>query len=101
MASWKILILIEILAAGILIAGGEHKRHWFVGDPTSTEVFLPGTGKTCVQADLPDKRYHHTLDTVGTTIVMCGGWRWGGDIIDTSCLQFSQNTGFIIISIPY
>ena len=94
MASWKILILIEILAAGILIAGGER-------DLTSTEVFLPGTGKTCVQADLPDKRYHHTLDTVGTTIVMCGGWRWGGDIIDTSCLQFSQNTGFIIISIPY
>jgi hypothetical protein len=72
------------IAAGILIAGGSNAY-------TSTEVFLPGTGKTCALADLPDQRYEHTLDTVGTTVLLCGGGR--SAYARTSCLQFSQTTG--------
>ena len=73
------------IALGILIAGGS-------GTETSTEVFLPGNGKTCALADLPDERYGHTLDTLRNTAVLCGG-RYTG----TSCLQFSQDIGIIII----
>ena len=71
------------IVGGILIAGG-------LGADTSTEVFLPGTGKTCALADLPDKRYYHTLDTVGTTAVLCGG-EYGDARI--SCLEFSNTAG--------
>ena len=55
-------------------------------------MFLPGTGKTCALANLPDQRVGHTLDTVDTAPVLCAGVR-----TENSCLQFSQTTGGIII----
>ena len=64
----------------------------------STEVFLPGTGRNCRLADLPDVRYDHTLNTVDSTAVLCGGGNSTGDT-ETYCLKFSQTSGFIIISI--
>ena len=66
--------------AGILITGS-------VGAYTSTEVFIPDTGKTCSLPDLPKSRYGHTLDTLGNTPVICGG-----DGTDTSCLQFTPTS---------
>ena len=66
--------------AGILITGS-------VGAYTSTEVFIPDTGKTCSLPDLPKSRYGHTLDTLGNTPVICGGGDTG-----TSCLQFTPTS---------
>jgi hypothetical protein len=79
------------IVVGILIAGGSPAR-------SSTEVFLPGTGKSCALADLPDDRYYTTLDTVSGTGILCGGG--GSDDTHTSCLQLNQTSGFILYHIP-
>ena len=65
-------------------------------DGASTDVFLPGTGQTCTLADLPEQRYSHTLNTLDSTGVLCGG---GHRDPRTSCLQFNQTSGVIIITI--
>ena len=70
----------DLYFAGILIAGG-----W---DSTSTEVFIPDTGKTCSLPDLPDSRDGHTLDTLGNTPVLCGGFMDSA----TSCLQLTPTS---------
>jgi len=70
---------------GILSAGGVGG-----GPLTSSEVFLPSTGQSCTVADLPAERYHHTLNTVDSTAVLCGGGRVA---TEKSCLQFSQASG--------
>jgi len=71
---------------GILIAGG---YRW---DPLrSTEVFIPDTGKTCSLPDLPKENYGHTLDTLGNTPVICGGYGDGGANL-YSCLQLTATS---------
>ena len=54
---------------------------------SSTEVYIPDTGKTCSLPDLPEIRYDHTMDTLANTPVICGG----GDTY-TSCLQFTPTS---------
>jgi len=63
---------------GILIAGG-----------SSTELFLPSTGKSCSLAPLPAPSwFYHTLDSFpNNSAVMCGGWN-----TRRSCLIFNQNS---------
>jgi len=63
------------------------------GAYTSTEVFIPDTGKTCSLPDLPDRRSGHTLDTLGNTPVICGGGgNTGNTATATSCLQFTPTS---------
>ena len=61
----------------MLIAGGS-------GTGITTELFLPMTGKTCSLASLPSPRTGHTLNLVGSTIVLCSA---------KSCLQFQPSSG--------
>eukprot|EP00092_Neocalanus_flemingeri_P010981 GFUD01011824.1.p1 GENE.GFUD01011824.1~~GFUD01011824.1.p1 ORF type:complete len:447 (+),score=101.01 GFUD01011824.1:59-1399(+) len=75
---------------GIFITGGSAGRGPASGVVTS-EVFIPETGKTCSlpNADLPDDRSSHTMDTLGNTPVVCGGkspWTV------TSCLHFTPTS---------
>ena len=73
-----------ILISGVLVTGG-------FGARTSTQLFLPHTGKTCSLKSLPDKRYVHTMDVVSDKIIICGGY-YG---TTTSCIQFlpTSSTG--------
>jgi hypothetical protein len=72
-----------IFISGVLITGG-------TGAKTSTELFLPHSGKTCSLQSLPDIRHHHSLDVVSKKIILCGG---GSSL--TSCLEFlpTSSTG--------
>ena len=65
------------MPTGVLIAGGS-------GTGITTELFLPVTGKTCSLASLPSPRTGHTLNLVGSTIVLCSA---------KSCLQFQPSSG--------
>ena len=68
--------IFNMLISGIIITGGR-------GAYTSTELFLPHTGKTCSLQSLPDNRYQHSMDVVSNKIIVCGG-----SSSQTSCLQF-------------
>ena len=67
-----------IQISGVLITGGS-------GALTSTELFLPHNGKTCSLQNLPDNRYYHSIDFIGSKVLLCGG---GAGSSRTSCLQF-------------
>jgi hypothetical protein len=69
--------------SGVIITGGN-------GAGTSTEVFLPHTGKTCSLQSLPDSRHYHSMDTVANKTIICGG-----SDTRTSCLEFltTSSTG--------
>jgi hypothetical protein len=69
-----------MLISGIIITGGR-------GAYTSTELFLPHTGKTCSLQSLPDNRYQHSMDVVENKIIVCGGTS-----SQTSCLQFHSTS---------
>jgi len=59
------------------------------GRLTSTEVFIPDTGKTCSLPDLPEGKYDFiTMDTLGNTPVICGAYD-----TYTACLQFTPAGG--------
>ena len=53
---------------------------------TSTEVFIPDTGKTCRLSDLPQKYYDTTMNTLGNTPVICNGG------YNQNCLQFTPTS---------
>lgn len=70
------------MVEGVLITGG-------YGALTSTELFLPHTGKTCSLQSLPDRREWHSLTVLSNQAILCGG---GSGSFRTSCLQFLPNS---------
>jgi len=81
---------------GILVAGGSGSSS---SNSQTTHVFIPSSKKTCDFPKLPERRYSHTLDTVGNTPVLCGGdYTRGGTYFDGKfsvneiCLQLTPPT---------
>ena len=77
---------------GILIAGGDAWYDGYDGDGSlKTEVFIPETGKTCSLPGLPDMRKGHSMDTLGSTQVICGGGSFDAGTPST-CLQLTPTS---------
>ena len=55
----------------------------------SVELFIPGSGKTCIFPDLPGIRYGHTMNMVGDDLVVCGGRGVWDKESRKSCLHLS------------
>ena len=57
--------ILSMFYSGLIISGGSPADS--VGQ--SVEVYVPSTGQHCNLADLPDKRYFHSMEKM----VVCGG----------------------------
>ena len=66
----------------MMIAAGNH--YGSVGK--KVEMFVPSTGHHCKMPDLPDYRYHHTLEAM----TVCGGSY--GDITKLSCQTLTDGS---------
>ena len=71
--------------SGILISGGSADGEL----QDDVEMIIPDTGttKTCSQMTLPSPRSRHTLDTVNSKPVICGG-----EGHSRSCIEFSDGS---------
>jgi len=83
---------------GVLVTGGMHilgnkdsyLKSSIRGYTHKSEVYLPSSGKTCPMPSVPGPRYHHTMDTLDNTPVICGGAFTYSTTM--SCIQLSTTS---------